>query len=151
MVVRLGPDAARVVDNRDMPDVCLQHMVAVMLLDKTASFAAAHDVGRMKDPQVLRERSKVELRADDALSKDLPVRVAIVDVTLDDGTTLSERVEAVRGTPRNPMTRAEVVAKARDLVEPILGPEKSSRLIDAVLTIERVQSMREFAALLRTG
>ena len=126
-------------------------MMAVMLLDKTASFAAAHDVARMKDPQVLRERSKIELRADDALSKYLPVRVAIVEVTLDDGTTLSERVEAVRGTPRNPMTRAEVVAKARDLVEPILGPEKSSRLIDGVLTIERVQSMREFAALLRTG
>ena len=126
-------------------------MVAVMLLDKTASFAAAHDVARMKDPQVLRERSKVDLRADDALSRYLPVRVAIVEVTLDDGTTLSERVEAVRGTPRNPMTRAEVVAKARDLVEPILGREKSSRLIDGVLTIESVQSMREFAAMLRTG
>ena len=151
VVVRLGPDAARVVDNRDIPDICLQHMVAVMLLDKTASFAAAHDVARMKDPQVLRERSKVELRADDALSRYLPVRVAIVEVTLDDGTTLSERVEAVRGTPRNPMTRAEVVAKARDLVEPILGREKSSRLIDGVLTIESVQSMREFAAMLRTG
>ena len=134
-----------------MPDICLQHMVAVMLLDKTASFAAAHDVPRMKDPQVLRERSKVELRPDDALSQYLPVRVAIVEVTLDDGTTLSERVEAVRGTPRNPMTRAEVVAKARDLIEPILGTEKSLRLIDGVLTIERVQSMREFAALLRTG
>ena len=105
----------------------------------------------MKDPQVLRERSKVELRPDDALSQYLPVRVAIVEVTLDDGTTLSERVEAVRGTPRNPMTRAEVVAKARDLIEPILGTEKSLRLIDGVLTIERVQSMREFAALLRTG
>ena len=151
VVVRLGPDAARVVNNREMPDICLQHMVAVMLLDKTASFAAAHDVPRMKDPQVLRERSKVELRPDDALSQYLPVRVAIVEVTLDDGTTLSERVEAVRGTPRNPMTRAEVVAKARDLIEPILGTEKSLRLIDGVLTIERVQSMREFAALLRTG
>mgnify|MGYP003353311313 CR=1 FL=1 len=28
-------------DNRDMPDICLQHMAAVMLLDKTATFAAA--------------------------------------------------------------------------------------------------------------
>ena len=151
VVVRLGPDAARVVDNRDMPDICLQHMVAVMLLDKTASFAAAHDVARMKAPDVLHERAKVELRGDDALSKYLPVRVAIVEITLEDGTTLSERVEAVRGTPRNPMTRDEVVAKARDLVTPILGREKSSRLIDGVLTLERVQSMREFAVFLRTG
>ena len=151
VVVRLGPDAARVVDNRDMPDICLQHMVAVLLMDKKVSFAAAHDVARMQDPATLRERAKIALRGDEALSQYLPVRVAIVEVTLDDGTTLSERVEAVRGTPRNPMTRAEVVAKARDLIEPILGAEKASRLIDEVLTLERVQSMRGFAALLRTG
>src|SRR6185295_11944941 len=42
VVVRLAPAVGAVVDNREMPDVCLQHMVAVMLLDKTASFRAAH-------------------------------------------------------------------------------------------------------------
>ena len=35
---------ASVVNNRDIPDICLQHMMAVMLIDGTASFAAAHDV-----------------------------------------------------------------------------------------------------------
>ena len=47
-----------------MPDICLQHMVAVMLLDKTASFKAAHDKARMKDPAVLRQRAKVQLVPD---------------------------------------------------------------------------------------
>ena len=42
----------------------------------------------------------------------MPNRVAIVEVTLNDGTKLTERVEAVRGTPENPMSREEVVAKA---------------------------------------
>ena len=41
--------AGHVVDNRDMPDICLQHMMAVMLVDGTASFASAHDKARMKD------------------------------------------------------------------------------------------------------
>ena len=50
-----------VVDNREMPDVNVQHMLAVMLLDKTASFAAAHDKARMKDPAVLKQRAKVQL------------------------------------------------------------------------------------------
>jgi 2-methylcitrate dehydratase PrpD len=36
--VRLAPSVGAVVDNRDIPDICLQHMVAVMLIDKTASF-----------------------------------------------------------------------------------------------------------------
>ena len=51
----------------------------------------------------------------------LPARVAVVEIALKDGTRLSERVEAVRGTVRNPMTRAEVVEKARDLIAPVLG------------------------------
>jgi hypothetical protein len=33
-------------------------LIAVMLLDKTVSFKAAHDIARMKDPAVLRERAK---------------------------------------------------------------------------------------------
>ncbi|HET9568904.1 MAG TPA: MmgE/PrpD family protein, partial [Vicinamibacterales bacterium] len=116
VVVRLAPSVGAVVDNRDIPDICLQHMVAVMLIDKTASFHAAHDKARMQDASVLRQRSKVKYAPDATLAKLLPVRVAVVDVTLNDGTTLSDRVDAVRGTVRNPMTRNEVVDKARDLI-----------------------------------
>ena len=36
-------------------------------------------------------------------------RVAVVEITLTDGTQLADRVEAVRGTVRNPMPRGEVV------------------------------------------
>ena len=131
VVVRLAPSVGAVVDNRDIPDICLQHMVAVMLIDKTASFHAAHDKARMQDASVLRQRSKVKYVPDATLAKLLPVRVAVVDVTLNDGTTLSDRVEAVRGTVRNPMTRNEVVDKARDLIAPVIGPPTAQKLIDA--------------------
>jgi 2-methylcitrate dehydratase PrpD len=36
VVVRLGTREASVVDNREIPDICLQHMVAIMLVDGTA-------------------------------------------------------------------------------------------------------------------
>ena len=62
VAVRLAPSVGAVVDNRDIPDICLQHMVAVMLIDKTASFHAAHDKARMKDAAVLRQRAQGELR-----------------------------------------------------------------------------------------
>ena len=95
-----------VVDNRDMPDICLQHMVAVMLLDGTASFAAAHDKARMQDPAVLEQRKKVTLRAGRDAGELLPVRHGDRRGHASDGTQLNDRVEAVRGTPRNPMSRA---------------------------------------------
>lgn len=66
--VRLAPSVAAVVDNRDMPDINLQHMVAVMLMDKTASFHAAHDKPRMQDPTLLRQRAKVSIVRDEALA-----------------------------------------------------------------------------------
>jgi 2-methylcitrate dehydratase PrpD len=151
VVVRLAPDVAAVVDNRDIPDICLQHMVAVMLIDKTASFSAAHDKPRMKDAAVLRQRAKVHLIKDETLMPFLPARVAIVEVTLTDGTRLSERVDAVRGTIRNPMTRQEVMNKARDLMAPVLGAGQADQLIEAVLNLERLASVRALRSLLQRG
>ena len=37
-------------------------MIAVMLVDNTVSFKSAHDVARMKDPTILKERAKVALQ-----------------------------------------------------------------------------------------
>jgi 2-methylcitrate dehydratase PrpD len=149
VTVRLAPSVAAVVDNRDIPDICLQHMVAVMLVDKTVSFHAAHDKPRMQDAAVLRHRAKVDLVRDAELVQFLPVRVAVVEIELADGTRLSERISAVRGTPRNPMSRTEVMEKARDLTAPILGREKSERLIDTVYAIETVTDIRNLQPLLQ--
>jgi 2-methylcitrate dehydratase PrpD len=151
VTVRLAPSVAAVVDNRDIPDICLQHIVAVMLLDKTVSFHAAHDKLRMQEPDALRQRAKVNLVRDEELAKLLPVRVAIVEIDLADGTRLAERVVAVRGTPRNPMTRAEVIDKARDLITPILARETAERLIETVYAIEKVADIRKLRPLLQRG
>src|SRR5258708_13470735 len=102
----------------------------------------------MRDPAVLHVRAKVKLVPDEDLEKLIPKRVAIVEVTLNDGTKLSERVEAVRGTPENPMSREEVVAKARDLIAPVLGATKCDSLIDKLLNLETVQDIPELTPLL---
>jgi 2-methylcitrate dehydratase PrpD len=149
VVVRAATSAAYTVNNPDMPDICLQHLVAVMLIDKTVSFRSAHDKARMQDPAVLRERAKVQLVPDEDLERLIPVRVAIVEIRLTDGTQLSERVEHVRGTPENPMTRAEVVAKARDLMTPVLGAKVCSALIERVLGLDSVKDIRELRPLLQ--
>jgi 2-methylcitrate dehydratase PrpD len=149
VVVRAATSAAFTVNNREMPDICLQHMIAVMMIDKTASFKAAHDKPRMQDPEVLRQRAKVQLIGDEELEKLIPKRVAIVEITLNDGTILTERVESVRGTPENPMSREEIVAKSRDLMEPVLGAAQTKSLIEKVLGLENVKSIRELRPLLQ--
>ena len=149
LTVRLAPSVANVVDNRDIPDICLQHMVAVMLIDKTVSFQAAHDKARMQDAAVLKQRAKVNLVRDDELAKLLPARETVVEIDLNDGTHLSERISAVRGTPRNPMNRDEVIGKARDLILPVLGRDTATRLIDTVFDIESLTDIRILRKLLQ--
>jgi 2-methylcitrate dehydratase PrpD len=91
----------------------------------------------------------VQYVADDELQKALPAREAIVEVTLNDGTHLSDRVHAVRGTYENPMTREEIVAKARDLMTPVLGAGACNNLIEKVLAIESLKNIRELRPLLQ--
>ena len=126
-------------------------MVALMLLDRTVSFQAAHDKLRMQDAAVLGQRAKVALVRDEELAQFLPARETVVEIELRDGTLLSERIAAVRGTPRNPMTRNEVIAKASDLTKPVLGRDTSARLIETVLEIERVREIRNLRRLIQRG
>ncbi len=149
IVVRLSTSAAPKVDNSRSPDLCLQYLVAVMLLDGTVSFRAAHDTARMQDPAVLRQRAKVQVVATDELERLLPKRVAVVEITLRDGTHLSERNDSVRGTPENPMSHDEIVSKACDLITPVLGSEKCTKLIDRVFALEQVKDIRELRPLLQ--
>jgi 2-methylcitrate dehydratase PrpD len=147
VIVRVGTRESTVVNNREIPDICLQHLVAVMLIDGTVSFAAAHDVPRMQDATARRHRVKVELIGDDVL--DRRNREAIVKVVLNDGTELETHVQDVRGTAGNPMPRQEVVAKCRDLIVPVLGDSQGEALIERVLTLENETDMRNLRPLLR--
>jgi len=149
VVVRVAAAEATIVDNREIPDICLQHLIALMLVDGTVSFRSAHDAARMKDPAVLTERAKVRLVHDEQLEQLMPRREAVVEVLLADGAKLSERVGNVRGTAENPMTRDEVAAKARDLMAPVIGAEGCQKLIDRVFSLETLRNVLDLRPLLR--
>jgi 2-methylcitrate dehydratase PrpD len=131
-----------------MPDINMQYMVAVMLLDGTATLEAAHDEKRMNDPKVMELRRRVELRGDDELDKALPRRGGIVELTLRDGRTLRYHTPDVRGTPQNPMPREEVDEKCYLLCLPVIGKPRARELVDSIWNIERLGNMRALRPLL---
>jgi 2-methylcitrate dehydratase PrpD len=151
VVVRIASDEANTVSNREIPDICMEHMVAVMLLDKTVTFRSVHDKARMKDPTVLRQRAKVDVVADPRIDARRPRREAIVELTFTDGTQLTEWVRDGRGTADNPMTREEVVEKARDLIAPVLGSGPCSTLIGRLLSLETLRQVSELRPVLQAS
>lgn len=146
--VRLAKSLGVPVDNSLIPDLCLQHLVAVMLKDKTVSFQAAHDEERMQDPAILELRSRVKIVPDEEFERRLPRWEATVEVIFNDGTRLSQHVEDPKGTVENPMTRDEVATKARGLMEPVLGEAVCNRLIETVFTLEATKDIRELRPLI---
>ena len=132
-----------------MPNICMQHMCALMLIDGHVTFESTHDIRRMKDAKVLAMRKRIELVADQALEKLRPEKHAIVTIYLKNGKQLSHHTKAVRGTTQNPMTRSEVEEKSLGLMVPVIGRKKSRELCDAIWNMEKITNMRDLRKLLR--
>jgi 2-methylcitrate dehydratase PrpD len=137
IAVEIPTESLRIVDNSSIPDLCLQHMVALIISDGGVTFASAHDVDRMRDPKVLAIRKLVEIVPSEELQNAVPPRQAVVRIETADGRALSHRTYAVRGTARNPMEVREVEAKALDLMAPVLGAARANEVIASVANLER--------------
>lgn len=143
--VVLPPRRALAVDNRAMPAVNLQHQVALLLVDGDVTFASGHDEHRMHhDEQIIALRKRIHVEADSNAPEG---GTAHVTITLRDGRSLYRHTAFVRGTPGNPMTRDEVVGKARGIMLPVLG-EKTDQLIAAILDIDNAPDLLGLAGLL---
>ena len=148
IIVRIPESGARTVNNRHMPDVNVQYMVAAILLEGKLSFELAHDYERFQNSRVLALKEKVQLIGDAELEKSGYRFQGLVEITLKDGRTLREHVINCRGRPENPMSPKEVEKKAAWLLEPILGKTNSDQVIAAIRQIEFVSNVRDLTKLM---
>jgi 2-methylcitrate dehydratase PrpD len=148
IIVRLPSDGAGIVDNSSMPDVNLQYIIAVALVDGRVSFADSHSYERMKDPQIRAVQQRVHLIADPKLVDLAAPRSGMVEVTLKDGKKVSHFTKFPPGTKENPLSTEGVNAKVRDLMTPVLGDEKTAKVIQQVNALEDVRNVGELLPLL---
>jgi 2-methylcitrate dehydratase PrpD len=143
IVVRLPEDGARIVNDRAMPDVNCQHIIALALVEGAVSFEDSHSYERMKDPKVRAAKERVELIADRSLMDPKAPRSGRVEVKLKGGRTVSHFTPHAPGTKENPLTTEEVNAKARSLMAPVLGAGPTEEIIRRVNALEAVKDVRE--------
>jgi len=148
VVVRIPQSGARTVNNRHMPDVNVQYMVASILIDGKLTFESAHDYERFQNPSVFALKEKVQLIGDQEMERSGPRFQGLVEVTFKDGKTLREHVSNCRGRPENPMSPEEVEKKAEWLMEPVLGKKNVEHIFESVRRIESVKSARDLTMLM---
>jgi 2-methylcitrate dehydratase PrpD len=142
MLVGMPEEQREVVAGREMVDISLEHLLAVMLVDGTMTFAAAHDYGRAKDPAVAKLRRRIQAVADPSIPNAVRGWRGRITVTLKDGRTLMHQTLAAKGHSENPLNREEVSQKALDLMAPALGKQRGRKLIAALLDIDRLANVR---------
>lgn len=143
VVVRMAPLDVGIVDNSMMPNIGVQHLVALILVDGTVSFDSAHDYSRISDPRVLDLRQRIEIVKTDRMADAVRRWRAEVDLTLMDGRRFSEEVLAVKGSVENPMDREGENAKARALFAPVIGMERSDELLAALWDFDLLENVRD--------
>jgi 2-methylcitrate dehydratase PrpD len=143
IVVRLPEDGARIVNDRSMPDVNCQHIIALALVEGAVSFEDSHSYERMADPKVLAAKERVQLIADPGLMDPAAPRSGRVEVTLRNGQTISHFTRHPPGTKENPLNTERVNEKARSLMTPVLGAERTAEVIRRINALEELNDVRE--------
>ncbi|WP_205962383.1 MmgE/PrpD family protein [Paraburkholderia phosphatilytica] len=145
--VRIPTDAVGIVGDSAMPDVNCAHIVAIALVKGGLSFADSHDASLMHDPRIEAQRAKITVVGDQQLMDPAAPRGGIVDVTTTDGRTLSHTTRFPPGTKENPLSVEGVNAKARDLMTPVLGADKTGKLIERINRLESVERIDQLRPL----
>ncbi|MFD9663286.1 MmgE/PrpD family protein [Rhodococcus sp. NPDC059968] len=153
ITVRMPSHPASVVDNRSMPTICLQHMVAAALVAGKLGFDEAHSAALLNDPEVLRLKSLVALIGDAEFDRIQPQgRGAEVTIEVGGG-SVSRRVEHPRGHRFRTPAPAwdDLREKWEDLLVRRVGQGRFDQFFQACASLESVDDVNEVSGLLGVG
>ena len=74
---------------------------------------------------------------------------SLVEVTLQDGTVLSQEAFSSRGTPERPMTREELADKFQDCARGLLSAEAQAQVLELVYGLDDLESVSQLTSLLK--
>jgi 2-methylcitrate dehydratase PrpD len=150
VVVQMPSFAASVVDDRDMPSICLQDMLAVAMVAGRLGVQEAHSASLLVNPDVSRLRNLIEVVGDEEFDRRQPHgRGARVTLHTERG-AVDLTVEHPRGHRfRTPATTWEdVVQKWAPELVPDLGQERFDQFLGACQELEAVETISKVTRLL---
>ena len=124
------------------------HYCAAVILHDRVLTLAQFEPARYNDPELVRfAAEQVEAKVDPSLTG----VQSIVEADLADGRTVSVRCDHSRGSPENPLTRAEIEEKFRHYGKGVLAPARIEEAIAAITKLESLKSVRSLMDILRAG
>ena len=144
-------DEQRIVDNRDMPSICIQYCLAVAAFDRQLTWEQ-YKPERLNDPKVLDLKSRIVSVHDpklDERKKTTKAHSAEIEIETKDGRRFSERVDYPPGDPGNPASQEDVEKKVMHYASMAIGQDRTKALIETVKNLETVTNLNQLGDLLR--
>jgi 2-methylcitrate dehydratase PrpD len=124
------------------------HYTAAIILHDRELTLAQFEPARYDDPKLRHAAAEqVEIRPEPSLTG----IHAVVEAEMSDGTVLSARCEHPRGSPENPLSRAQIEAKFRTYAPAQLADEQIEAVIDAINSLEESGSVATLMENLRAA
>ena len=109
---------------------------AIAMIEGNAGYSQYTDE-KVRRPDVVDLRDRVRAVATPSIGSSQ----AEVTIRTTEGRLLTERVEAASGTPANPLSDEDLVAKFMDLVLPIIPRENAEKMMDLVWDLEKEEGL----------
>lgn len=145
--VGMPSNTMKIVDNRDMHNICLQDMLSAAIVRGGMTLRESHFPAVLSEPAYLRLRPRIALHGDPDLDRDQPSgRGAVLRITDVQGRTVSTRVDHPRGhSQRGGVTWTELAAKWHEGL-----PESDiDRMLSIAQRLEDLEDVNELVTAVR--
>ena len=107
------------------------------------------DEDKLFDPRIRMLLPKIKVVANAEIDALFPgVKRAIATLTTNDGRTFTETVDHAKGSPQNPMSDEEIIAKFRANAAGVMNQAQQDAIIDATWNFDTIKHMGDYMKLL---
>ena len=133
---------------KETADHSLPYVIAAAVADGNVLPDSFSDE-KLKDPRIWDLLGKINVVADPEIDAMFPgVKRARVSITSNAGETHTAQVDHAKGSPKNPMTDADIVSKFRANAEGVLNPAQQDKVIDLTWRFDELTEIGEYMKLL---
>jgi 2-methylcitrate dehydratase len=133
---------------KETADHSLPYCIAVAVADGNV-LPSSFEEEKLRDPRIWALLPKIKVVADPEIDGLFPaVKRAIVRITTNAGAAYEEQVDHAKGSPENPMSDDDVVAKFRANAAAVLTLEKQEQVIEATWALENFADVGKYMQLL---
>ncbi|MBC8506038.1 MAG: MmgE/PrpD family protein [Anaerolineales bacterium] len=133
---------------KETADHSLPYVIAAAVADGNVLPDSFSDE-KLKDPRIWDLLSKIKVVADPEIDALFPgVKRARVSITTTGGSTHTAQVDHAKGSPQNPMSDEEIVAKFRANAEGVVSTQRQDEIIETTWKFEDVEDIGMYMRLL---